>query len=144
MRGYLAWAGVLSLLVAALAGGALLVRALLRAPTPWPSSLLAIGSSQGFFLANADGSDPHAIASDGPYFVPQWSADGTMVATTAVIGDEGNMLTVFAADGSLTVRIPGVTDFRWSPLESALAVSAFPEPRLLVVSPMPGPGGAKG
>jgi len=41
--------------------------------------MLAIGRSEGFFLANADGSDPRVVANDGPYFVPQWSADGTMV-----------------------------------------------------------------
>lgn len=141
MRASLAWLVLLALLVAAVAGGALLAGALLRTPAPLPSSLLAIGRSEGFFLANADGSDPRVVANDGPYFVPQWSADGTMVATTAVIGDEGNMLTVFAAGGSLVVRIPGVTDLRWSPVAGALAISAFPEPRLQVVSPAPDPGG---
>ena len=140
MRASLGSVVALSLLVTAVAGGALLFVALLRAPAPPPSSLLAIGSSQGFFLANADGSDPRAVANDGPYFVPQWSPDGTMVAATAVIGDEGNMLTVFAADGSVAVRIPGVTDLRWSSLGGALAISAFPETRLQVVSPGPRPG----
>lgn len=140
MRASLAWVVVLTLLVAAVAGGALLVGALLRTPAPLPPSLLAIGSSGGFFLANADGSDPRRIANDGPYFVPQWSADGTMVATTAVIGDEGNMLAVFAADGSSVARIPGITDLRWSPVAGALAISAFPEPRLQVLSPGPRPG----
>lgn len=141
VRASLAWVVVLALLVAAVAGGKVLVGALLRAPAPLPSSLLAIGGSGGFFLANADGSGLRQVANDGPYFVPQWSADGTMVATTAVIGDEGNMLTVFGADGSRVARIAGVTDLRWSPVAEALAISSFPEPRLRVVSPTPDPGG---
>jgi Tol biopolymer transport system component len=141
MRASLAWLVLLTLLVAAVAGGALLAGALLRTPAPPPSALLAIGRSEGFFLANADGSDPRVVASDGPYFVPHWSADGTLVATTAVIGDEGNMLNVFTAGGSLVARIPGVTDLRWSPVAGALAISAFPEPRLQVVSPAADPGG---
>lgn len=144
MRASLAWVVVLALLVAAVAGGALLVGALLRAPAPLPSSLLAIGGSGGFFLANADGSGVRQVANDGPYFVPQWSAGGTMVATTAVIGDEGNMLTVFGADGSRVARIPGVIDLRWSPVAEALAVASIPGPRLEVLSPGAGPGGEAG
>lgn len=144
VRASLAWVVVLALLLAAVAGGALLVGALLRAPAPLPSSLLAIGGSGGFFLSNADGSGMRQVANDGPYFVPQWSADGTMVATTAVIGDEGNMLAVFGADGSRVARIAGVTDLRWSPVADALAISSFPEPRLQVVSPGQGPGGGAG
>lgn len=122
MRASLAWVVVLTLLVAAVAGGALFVGALLRAPAPLPASLLAIGSSDGFYFADADGSNPRQVANDGPYFVPQWSADGAFVAATAVIGDEGNMLTVFGADGSPAVRVPGVLDFRWSPEGDRIAV----------------------
>jgi len=140
MRASFAWVVVLTLLVAAVAGGAVLVGALLRAPAP-PLSLLAIGSSGGFLFANADGSDPRQVTNDGPYFVPQWSADGTMVATTAVIGDEGNMLTIFGADGARLARIPGVTDLRWSPVADALAISGFPEPWLQVLSPGRGSSG---
>ena len=143
-RASFAWVVVLALLLAAVAGGALLVGALLRAPAPLPSSLLAIGGSGGFFLANADGSGVRQVANDGPYFVPQWSADGTMVATTAVIGDEGNMLTVIGTDGSRVARIAGVTDLRWSPVADALAISSFPEPRLQVVSPGLRPGDGAG
>lgn len=140
MRASLAWVVILTVLVATVAGGAMLVGALLRAPALPPPSLLAIGSGDGFFIARADGSAPRQIANDGPYFVPQWSSDGTMAATTAVIGDEGNMLTVFAADGSRVARIPGVTDLRWSPATHALAITTFPEPRLLVVAPGQGFG----
>jgi hypothetical protein len=142
VRGSVSWVGVLSLLGAAFAGGALLFGAFLGARTVPPPTLLAIGSSEGLLLANADNSGPRTIAEDGPYFLPEWSADGTMVATTAVIGDEGNMLTLFAADGSRVTRIPGVEGLRWSPVAGDLAISALPAPRLHVVSLVPASGDA--
>ncbi|MFP5341921.1 MAG: hypothetical protein ACLGIJ_03195 [Candidatus Limnocylindria bacterium] len=54
------------------------------------------------------------------------------MATTAVIGGEGNMLTVFAADGSRLARIPSVEDLRWS--VSAGAILAGRGPGLLVLA----------
>lgn len=118
-RASLGWAVVLlaiTLVAAALATGAI------KPPPTSPRPALAIGSSAGFWLSDADGSSARLIRTEGPYFQPRWSPDGAFVAVTLLHPEDANHLYVLRADGSLKTEAANVFDFAWSPVGHELAL----------------------
>ena len=129
IRNWLAWF-VPAALLALLAGALILAgpgRNDLRS-----GGLLAIGRSDGLYLATADGSKERPIRDDGPYFQPAWSSDGSYFAVTAVTDADANDLLVFRSDGALVHEQAGVFDFRWLPGVHQLAITGA-QPHLAVI-----------
>ncbi len=108
---------VLALLLSAVVLAAL-VGARLLAPDPVPPGALVYATDGGLFIANADGSNPKAIRTDGPYRDPRWSPAGDTIAVLHGLpasGDPaplGYELLMVRPDGVVTGRVDlGGTQF---------------------------------
>ncbi len=106
-----------------------------RPGPPAPATgVLAVGRPDGLYLAAADGSNPRRVRDDGPYFQPRWSADGTLLAVTALTRVDANDLVILRSDGRFVADLRGVSDFRWSPTGDTLVVGRVVRRTLALVS----------
>ena len=72
------------------------------------------------FVVRVDGGVPIAIGSVREVTgldVPEWSADGAYLA----FGDASSGIDITDPTGSRTTRIPGASDFAWSPIDDRIA-----------------------
>ena len=130
------------LLLAMVLSGALVAGSRLfgDAVVPGPGPLtLAVGGSDGFVLADADGTNPRTIESRGPFFTPRWSPDGRMVAVTALLPEDTNAMRVFDASGDLHGSANGIVDMDWSRDSGRLLVEVVDGPQLVIVPVQGGP-----
>lgn len=132
LRPSVAWLVLVGLLAVA-AAGIVAIGGLPRTAADL-QPVLAIGRSDGLYIARADGTAAHRILDDGPFFQPRWSTDGKYIAVTALTDVDANHLIVVRPDGTVVADAVSVFEYRWSPVRNVVAMHALLTNEIRVLS----------